>query len=846
MRSARLLWYFSQLAPVSQEEVSARLQDVASSEGFIQAAAKASEVFREVRREETQQHFERDVRNGHIKSLALENGLRDATSQEEAETIVRSVMGPIPLWRDDQLRGRLDLERHYKSSAYRELHQRYVPQSGMGLYGGEPGFEGSPRMHVDPDRPHVPSIHVVDKINGTLRYAKYGLLKHELNIIDVDKLIRHGRRLPPPEKLYADLRFARRALSDANCAALLRYQRQRIGDRSMIGQRRDLLRTAKEMFEQMLVVTIPPADAGPESHAEMIRCSAMCGEFNDAVRRRAIRQMERNPERFVLTASFFDAVLEACVLCNRIEDGLDTFYQLLSVNLRPLQSSLDHVLALLAQSMMPASDAKVTSLLLANGEDVGVQVEYIQSIMERTTQAFRNNGTDHNAVVRNGATELEDLPSFSGVMDKVDEVWALYEFFEHKPSPTSVTAYLQCLSLARIPEQVQLVLEYAEKNAIRINEDGYLWALFAFRPHATGITTLTLDANFVDDLYARMRTEGTSPDHRHHQVALMVFAMNNDGESALRLLHTHVLPGIARMQADMTQQSVIEHLSVEMKMYAMLAFARHPIVGDVRGVDGEKDGDMAQQRGNEELFDSMRRTAAQLLRHSQDSRAVLSVDQQLFEAFCVLCGKSTGAASEAFAVVKSVIATGCALTPRMLNHMLLANANSSAVDGGSAYLSEDILGLYSSTNHGEGLPTQQTFHAIGAAIDRHGVTPRIEGLRDQLVQRATAYAMAVSPDIEERVLRSLDAEGGGVSLSRSDLEAILECLPVDEDIAVPVIPVHLLRRHFVPNTLRKRDMDLKKYSQYVHYKTAPNVTTRQVARPLKEFEHSPDSMTTNV
>eukprot|EP00656_Telonema_subtile_P054501 TRINITY_DN8172_c0_g1_i2.p1 TRINITY_DN8172_c0_g1~~TRINITY_DN8172_c0_g1_i2.p1 ORF type:complete len:158 (+),score=25.51 TRINITY_DN8172_c0_g1_i2:64-537(+) len=151
--------------------------------------------------------------------------------------------------------------------------------------------------------------------------------------------------------------------------------------------------------------------------------------------------------------------------------------------------------------------------------------------------------------------------------------------------------------------------------------------------------------------------------------------------------------------------------------------------------------------------------------------------------------------------------------------------------------------------------------ALGAAIERHGMTVRIEELRDQLLHRATAFAISTDADIEER-LRVAKEEGattdsnkddasslGGVQLSNEDVQAIIGTLPTDADLVVPVIPVHLLRRHFVPNNIRKIDIDLKKHSQRTISPTAPktkNVTGLQAMFPLKEFEHHKDSMTINV
>lgn len=199
------------------------------------------------------------------------------------------------LWIDDVQPGKRALEDHHRSAAYRELHRPAMTTSGMGLYGGEAGFEKAYRVWVDPDRPHMKNIYNQTALAKNLRYSRYGYFKRDMHILDVDKLIRHARLLPTPNRLLNDFLYQRVTLSDYSCAALIRYQREQLESLESWRQPASL-QCGEEMFERLVVTNLPPVDVGPLTHAEMIRCCAACKEWRkgwDVYYRRA-KEIESN------------------------------------------------------------------------------------------------------------------------------------------------------------------------------------------------------------------------------------------------------------------------------------------------------------------------------------------------------------------------------------------------------------------------------------------------------------------------------------------------------------------------------------------------------------------------
>lgn len=98
------------------------------------------------------------------------------------------------------------------------------------------------------------------------------------------------------------------------------------------------------MFERMTVTNLPPVEVGVKTHAEMIRCCAVCKEYHkgfDVYFKRAceIEEEEKNcvleadkycindsvdnvHTRFTLNTDIFDAVLYLCVECRRPNEGM--------------------------------------------------------------------------------------------------------------------------------------------------------------------------------------------------------------------------------------------------------------------------------------------------------------------------------------------------------------------------------------------------------------------------------------------------------------------------------------------------------------------------------------------
>lgn len=186
--------------------------------------------------------------------------------------------GEPALWIDDVAPAQKALADHVHSAAYKELHRPALTTSAMGLFGGEPGFEKAHRVWVDPDRPHMKHMFNQTVLAKNLRYTRYGYYKRDMHLLDIDKLVRHARMLPTPNRLLTDFLYQRVPLPDKSCAAILRYQLEQL---TLIEdwQRLASFECAEEMFERMVVTNIPPVDVGPESHAEMIRCCAVAKEW---------------------------------------------------------------------------------------------------------------------------------------------------------------------------------------------------------------------------------------------------------------------------------------------------------------------------------------------------------------------------------------------------------------------------------------------------------------------------------------------------------------------------------------------------------------------------------------
>ena len=219
-----------------------------------------------------------------------------------------------------------------RAPEYVELHRRPTRHTELGLYGGEAGFEKTPRVWIDPDNPHLAQAYTLSPLSINMAWARYGHFKRELHIVDIDKLCRHARLVPALDKLLTDLVTARVALSDDDCAALVRH-----GARTLThleGWRREaFFERIVATFERFLMAVAPPMFAGARAHADMIRVCAMDARWDEGYnqyRQRAVEEAAEHPRQFELGADFYDAVIELCVACDRHDECLAQFRELVA------------------------------------------------------------------------------------------------------------------------------------------------------------------------------------------------------------------------------------------------------------------------------------------------------------------------------------------------------------------------------------------------------------------------------------------------------------------------------------------------------------------------------------
>ena len=245
-------------------------------------------------------------------------------------------------WIDDTAAEKKRAAELVRSPEYRELHRPALSNSSMGLFGGEPGFEKAYRVWVDPDRSHLSEMFNTSVTNKNLRFTRYGFFKRELQIIDMDKLIRHARLLPKPTTLFADMLMNKVAMPDKSCSAILRYMRDTLV-KAQPTCRHHMFHDVDELVERMIVTAVPPVEFGINSHAEAIRCAAECKRWDsgwEQLRTRALEEAEQNSD-MAPNSNFFDAVLFLCIKCDKTSEGMDTLRALIESNLRPRVTSLD-------------------------------------------------------------------------------------------------------------------------------------------------------------------------------------------------------------------------------------------------------------------------------------------------------------------------------------------------------------------------------------------------------------------------------------------------------------------------------------------------------------------------
>eukprot|EP00760_Papus_ankaliazontas_P008403 PhM_4_TR13791/c0_g1_i1/m.74196 len=226
--------------------------------------------------------------------------------------------------------------------AYKFLHRAPLRHGDLGGYGEDFGFHYPPRTFVDPDDPHIYPYLNREIMTANTRELRYSHQRHMLHILDLDKLIRHGRMIPSPPKLLNDLIMTRVALNDRDAGALFRYARtylQKLGD--------SFYADTEAMFERMLATLLPPIDMGQNTHTEMIRCCAVVARWDEG--NWFIERVMDLKIGLPLRADFYDAVATLCEACGKTEEAWKYFEQALAQGLRLKASTLHTMLYVAAQ-----------------------------------------------------------------------------------------------------------------------------------------------------------------------------------------------------------------------------------------------------------------------------------------------------------------------------------------------------------------------------------------------------------------------------------------------------------------------------------------------------------------
>jgi hypothetical protein len=425
-------------------------------------------------------------------------------------------------WIDDTKHELAAIRKHRASPEYRELHRPTNTNAAMGLFGGEPGFEKSHRVWVDPDNPHLKHVFNSTVLAKNIRYARYGYYKREMHMLDIDKLVRHARMLPPPGRLLTDFMFQKVPLMDKDCAAFLRYAHSTL--LKLTDELRDpeFHRSAEEMFERMLSTNIPPVEVGVATHTAMIRCCAVAKKWDEGWNQYRVRALEMeqlflessgedkiapgsSTTSFVLGSRFFDALLELCVACERPIEGLTLFAEFLERGILPQATSLHHVMHLLA--MVPAA----------------------------TAQPSQNNAA---------TTVGKDAAQEAALIAQCNDVWGLFEVFGLSRDVFSISARMRSCALLNYPQGALEALRVAHQLSIPLNEQCYHWAMYALR-HTPDM------GDFILDLTTQAQGAGLSIDYRHVTFALMYCAMQRDGDAAMVVYQQHILPHDMNATAEM-------------------------------------------------------------------------------------------------------------------------------------------------------------------------------------------------------------------------------------------------------------------------------------------------------
>ena len=382
-------------------------------------------------------------------------------------------------WVDDIQPEQDKKQQHYLSPEYKELHRPPLERSGLGLYGGEPGFEKSPRMWVDPDNPHTRTVWSTDKVFGNLRAANYHNFLETLDILNIDKLIRHARNVPAPEILFNDLCERRVPMSDDTCSAIIRYATERMNTVESAAAQSIYWRT-EELFERMLITSAPPCDVGVKTHAEFIKCCGFAGRWKEGqwVVKRAVEESQ-SQRKLQLTSTFHDAVIFLCRACNKVDEGLAELLTLVRKGIRPQLSSLNNALRLCG------TDARQEE-----GEDVWKMYDFYG--LKRDQQSYR---------------------------ERMRVIAACGERTSHAPQQLLQSCFN--------------TINDADSCGVTMDLRTFSWFLYALRHHAG-------HSKYVRGMVTELEARGLLTDYETWTYLMMFCAETGDGELAMELHHQRV------------------------------------------------------------------------------------------------------------------------------------------------------------------------------------------------------------------------------------------------------------------------------------------------------------------
>ncbi|AYU77743.1 hypothetical protein, conserved [Leishmania donovani] len=625
-------------------------------------------------------------------SLAVASASSFMQSHPTTETALHTG-DKLTLWIDDTAPAARALEEHIQSAAYKELHRPALTTSAMGLFGGEPGFEKAHRVWVDPDRPHMKHMYNQTPLAKNLRYTRYGYFKRDMHLLDIDKLVRHARMLPTPNRLLTDFLYQRVPLPDKSCAAILRYQRDQL---TLVAdwQRVASFQCAEEIFERMVVTNIPPVDVGPETHAEMIRCCAVCGEWEkgwDVYLQRA-REMEADAtgdaaDAFTLTTYLYDAVLELCVACQKPSHGMAIMAEVIQRHLRPRPSMLAKTMILVSMAAEELQKAPAASSAFASGE---------------TTEAAS----------ASSSASPDALGGVSGVPATWEaytarglDTWSLYDFYSLKRSSECVEAYMRMCSMLNMPTLVLEALSFADGAQIRVSLECYQWALYSIR-HVPDM------GDYIVDVLGQLSQRGLTADYLLFTMAFLDCATQADGELALAVyeqffLHSDINPTPEMALLFLQACTTCDKPTVQMYASCEVMMQRLEEVGSI--VDN-----------------------------------ILPMYDQ-----CIELAAHVGAVSSAYGKVKKLVSYGKPLTTRILNSLLLANAQSAE---GSLSMTSDVIRLYSFL----GIPfNDDTLTCLRMCQDTHGSSAEVASFAAAIeAAQAAAPSGTLGEDAETMVVET--------------------------------------------------------------------------------------------